>query len=468
MNAYDWLRVWKVRADDIYDFMRCPRILAFKYMRVKLRAQRRSSSTQVSAYTIGRIGEEAFTYALESNGVVNLTNNAVQKNETENTTADSDIMEPDIEFEDRTETVINEKESLDRISKKVISSIDPETLSKARDAAYTLVKSSVEGAIQLVKDLESKYGRPIVFSKAKVRSTILQAEGYPDFIIGFPDNRYVIVEVKNTKKVEKSHDVQIGYYIEASKLIGASILMERKVENRIEFEPVATSNIMDGILIYPRLKEIHSVSNFKLTTEIASNIMKVKYAVIKGLLPKEANFSYCNKCQFRNVCKTEPESKNIELDSIKMPIPFPITAALDISENYDLDLDLLFYGSYFRYEVPSRIILKALHQMKSSESMIYTSRNPDLLENITGIPRDKINDSLREFDRYWEIMFDMIRKEDSLSDIFNEALKIVGNRGEARELLRASLFNVQSTCIYPSDSLERVKESYKTFTKTFQ
>lgn len=137
MNAYDWLRVWKVRADDIYDFMRCPRILAFKYMRVKLRAQRRSSSTQVSAYTIGRIGEEAFTYALESNGVVNLTNNAVQKNETENTTADSDIMEPDIEFEDRTETVINEKESLDRISKKVISSIDPETLSKARDATHS-------------------------------------------------------------------------------------------------------------------------------------------------------------------------------------------------------------------------------------------------------------------------------------------------------------------------------------------
>lgn len=297
----DWLSVWKISHDDLYDYVRCPRILAFKYMGVKVRVQRHRSPTEVSPYTIGRIGEEAFIHALESRGAVNLSK-VVQIDEIKSA----------MDFEDSTSTADaaeNERETLDRISKKVMSSIDPETLSKAKDAINAVIKSSVEGALQLVKDLESRYGKPVVFSKANVRSTILQAQGYPDFIVGFENNRYVILEVKNAQRPSTTHIAQAGFYMEASKLAGATILMERITENRIELEPIAMSNITDSIVVYPRLKEIRTALEFGLTTEDALNIMKIKHLATKGLVPKEANYTYCNKCQFRNVCKSMPESK---------------------------------------------------------------------------------------------------------------------------------------------------------------
>ena len=452
----DWLSVWKISHDDLYDYVRCPRILAFKYMGVKVRVQRHRSPTEVSPYTIGRIGEEAFIHALESRGAVNLSK-VVQIDEIKSA----------MDFEDSTSTADaaeNERETLDRISKKVMSSIDPETLSKAKDAINAVIKSSVEGALQLVKDLESRYGKPVVFSKANVRSTILQAQGYPDFIVGFENNRYVILEVKNAQRPSTTHIAQAGFYMEASKLAGATILMERITENRIELEPIAMSNITDSIVVYPRLKEIRTALEFGLTTEDALNIMKIKHLATKGLVPKEANYTYCNKCQFRNVCKSMPESKKVELNSVKIAIPLPITIALKVNEKYGIDLDLLFHGFYLSHYIP-RIITESFRQIGTDKPVFYMDRKPDILEAITGISRDKIADSLKERDRYRKILFDIMRKEDNSSEFFNDALEIANDKGEARELLKKSLINVDFTCIYPSDSLKRVKESYEKFTK---
>lgn len=455
----DWLSVWKITHDDLYDYVRCPRILAFKHVGVKVKVQHHRSPTEVNPYTIGRIGEKAFIHALESHGVVNLSRDSVQIDGTKSA----------MDFEDRTSTATaeSERETLDRISKKVMSSIDPETLSKAKDTINAVIKSSVEGALQLVKDLESRYGKPIVFSRANVRSTILQAQGYPDFIVGFEDNRYVIVEVKNAQKPSTTHIAQAGFYMEASKLVGATILMERITENRIELEPIATSNITDTIVVYPRLKEMRTALEFGLTTEDALNIMKVKHIAAKGLVPKEANYTYCNKCQFRNVCKSMPESKKkVELNSVKIAIPLPITIALKLNEKYGIDLDLLFHGFYLSHYIP-RIITESFRQIGTDKSIFYMDRKPDILEAITGISRDKIADSLKERDRYRKILFDIMRKEDNSSEFLNDALEIVNDKGEARELVKKSLINVDFTCIYPSDSLKRVKESYEKFTKYF-
>ena len=163
--------------------------------------------------------------------------------------------------------------------------------------------------------------------------------------MGFPGDRYVVVEVKNSKRTDTRYQAQAGRYMEASSLLGALILLERKTGDTVELVPLDTDRIIDGIVMYPRLSKVKKAHTLEVTIETATRIMKTKYLAIKDNIPADANTGYCSRCRYRELCKTLQEDQLVDIDSVSMLIQLPVTAAVELSERHGVDLDMLFYGN---------------------------------------------------------------------------------------------------------------------------
>ena len=404
---------WGINADDIYHFMRCPRILAFKLIGVKLEKWRyiaaTAKETDIPPTVIGRIGEEIIAHTLKLSGADNL---AIEKVE---------------------ESAKKSFVDIDAITDKFKGDINYlADISKIK----SMIKSTLEGALEITEYLTSKYGTPTIFSRGRVRNTLFQLDSKPDFIVGFPDNKYIIVEVKNTKQTAKEYQIKTGFYMEVSKYLGASILMERKVGDHLELVPIDTNNVIDAIVVYPRLKKIKTAHTIEVTAELASKIMKLKHIAKNGLIPVDKNESYCQRCRYNEECRNLPKDKLCELESVSIDIPPPITVALDLAEKYHIDLDLLFHGSYL-YNLYSKIIQESMDTPKLR--WLYSRENMvKVLENLVDTTATEIKEALEHYETYLDI------KSKPTTNIPHQVL---------------------NKCTYPSNSLKRVKDTYEKLSK---
>ena len=440
---------WRVTATDLYDFMRCPRILAFKLIGIKLEKWHCKTyrSSQVSPVTIGRIGEEVVAQVLRLHGAISLTETGIK------------LPKKTSEVRDMSK-IKSMKDIKASITESIIFTTSPVTLSSAKCIIKTMIERSIEGALRVVEYLKSRFGEPLIFSRARVTNTLLQTTGEPDFIIGFPGDKYVIIEIKNTKQVAKEHQVKVGYYVKASKIAGASILMERRTKDKLEFIPVDTNNVSGGVVIYPRLARIRNAYIPELTTEVISRIMKLKYIAMNGLVPADANSSYCSRCRYREICRSISGSKVKDLNEVKLPIPAPITAALELSEKHGIDLDALFHGAYYRrlyFKVVENVMNK--HEILTSLP-VSTKEIAKFLENVINVPYTDIYEALEHYNMYKDLLSQVVENENILPSTFNALLNISKSKEEALRLAASSLYNTIRTCAYPSKSLERVKEAY--------
>ena len=452
--------VWGVSQWDIYSFVRCPRILAFKVSGVVLKRPVGSKvvGREISTRIVGEVGEEALVEALKAHGVVDLERGKLES---------SDVPDRDLltsEFP-RGLAFLTER-IFDRFRKRMQEGFQ----TKVGEVLSDLVHSSVEGALSLVDYLRKEYGDPVVFSRGKVVNSLLQAYRYPDFLIGFKGDKYVIVEVKNSKRTSIRDAVQVGYYFEASKLIGSSILLERRMEDRLELLPVDTDRVVDGVVVYPRLNKIRKREKLDISPSMIVNILKIYHVAKKGLVPLDCSSSYCSRCKYRNICESTRPDKIVDLNDVVIPVPLPLVATLEITENYDVDLDLLFLGDYF-YSLGRKIRSKYLSETISDRSTVFLRRSllihdkelAELLEKYTNLSSVDILEALKEKRRFQDVVGRIYGEKIKLDLTFNEALKTVENEKDAMKVVFRAINRIKETNVYPSNSLRRVEDAYKQY-----
>lgn len=205
---------------------------------------------------------------------------------------------------------------------------------------------------------------------------------------------------------------------------------------------------------------------------MVANVLKVRHVARKGLVPLECNSFYCSKCRYRTVCESTGRDKFVDSGGVEIPVPLPLVAALEIVEDYDVNLDLLFLGDYFQ-DLEGRLQSKYLSGITSNRLTGLLERSlrmsekdlAEFLEKHINLSRADILEALGETRKFQEIVSKIRWKGEKLSLTFDEALKVAENEKDAVKIMLRAISQIRKTNAYPSNSLRRVKDAYDQFYK---
>jgi len=297
--------LFTVTREDLYDYERCPKIVAIKAYRaitatptVPLQQQRIQEPT-----TIGKIGEMA----------VKLTLEGVPKHET-----------------------------LTRITHSIPEIRINEYLAK-------IATQSVEGMEEIRQSLQAAYGEVTIVGRGEGRHPDLAGTARPDFIgltsgAGTP----IIVEAKDSAKEARSYKFQAKFYNGIAEKFGLYLLGERLEGDAPKFSPRILRGRAETVLVYPRLATFSVVKEKYAPTErVIKEVWKAKQLGFSGRVPE----TQCKKnCPHGRLKVNLPEGNLEPLP----PLPL-IFSHGSMQEGFDLDLD--YQAGYAWNLLPSRIKL---------------------------------------------------------------------------------------------------------------
>ena len=297
-----------VTREDLYDYGRCPKIVAIKAYRAvtAVRADRAEERRVQEPATIGKIGEMA----------VRLTLEGVPKHET-----------------------------LTRISHAI-----PQI--KINEYLAQIASQSVEGMDEIRKSLEAAYKEVTIVGRGEGRHPDLAGTARPDFI-GLTKNEGtpIIVEAKDTAKEARSYKFQAMFYNGIAEKHGIYLLQERLEGETARFYPRLLRNAAETVLVYPRLATFTIIKEKYVPTESEiREVWKAKQLGFSGRIPEHQCRS---KCPHNRLKVTLPES-----DMEPLP-PLPLIFSKGSIEN-GVNFDLEYEADYAWALLPSRIKLAIL------------------------------------------------------------------------------------------------------------
>jgi CRISPR/Cas system-associated exonuclease Cas4 (RecB family) len=300
--------IFTVTREDLYDYARCPKIVAIKAHRA-IQAPHETRPQQprlVEPTTIGKIGEAAVKLSLQG---------------------------------------MPAREAMRRIAHSV-----PEI--ERSDYLEEIASESLRGMEEIRKNLESQYAKVTIIGRGEGRHPDLAGTARPDFIAmteqsGTP----IIIEAKDSVKTSPSYKFQAMFYNGIAEQFGIYLLEERLERESPKFTPQLLRSRGETVLVYPRLAHFSIVKEkYTPTEETIKEVWKAKELGFKGQVP-ETN---CKKKCAHNRLKAELPEGNME----PLP-PLPLIFSHGILENgHDLDLD--YQTNYAWRLLPSRIKLAIL------------------------------------------------------------------------------------------------------------
>ena len=301
--------IFTVTREDLYDYGRCPKIVAIKAHRAISEPHERHLQQQpqlVEPTTIGKIGEVAVKLSLQG---------------------------------------IPAREAMRGITRVV-----PEI--EGNDYLEEIASESLRGMEEIRKNLESQYAKVTIIGRGEGRHPDLAGTARPDFIAmtergGTP----IIIEAKDSVKTSPAYMFQAMFYNGIAEKFGVYLLEERLEGESPKFTPRVLIQGAETVLVYPRLAHFTIVKEkYTPTEETIKEVWKAKELGFKGQVP-ETN---CKKKCAHNRLKAELPEGNME----PLP-PLPLIFSRGILENgHDLDLD--YQTNYAWGLLPSRIKLAIL------------------------------------------------------------------------------------------------------------
>jgi len=302
--------IFTVTREDLYDYGRCPKIVAIKAHRAIQERPQTEPSPQpprlLEPTTIGKIGESVVKLSLQGTPV---------------------------------------QEAMRTITREV-----PEI--KVNEYLEEIATESLRGMEEIRKDLESQYSKVTIVGRGEGRHPDLAGTARPDFIAmtertGTP----IIVEAKDSAKTSPAYNFQAMFYNGIAEKFGVYLLEERLENETPKFSPCVLRSSAETVLVYPRLAHFSIVREKYVPTEATiKEVWKAKELGFKGQTPE----TDCGKKCSHNRLKANLPEGNME------PIPpLPLIFSQGILEDsHDLDLD--YQTSYAWNLLPSRIKIAIL------------------------------------------------------------------------------------------------------------
>jgi hypothetical protein len=310
--------IFTVTREDLYDYGRCPKIVAIKahraitsYPSAPLVDQRRVQEPA----TIGKIGEMA----------VELTLQGVPKHET-----------------------------LERITRSI-----PEI--KINECLAQIAAQSVEGMEEIRRSLNAAYKEVTIIGRGEGRHPDLAGTARPDFIgLTEHDGKPIIVEAKDSAKEARPYKFQAMFYNGLAEKFGIYLLRERLEGELTRFSPRILKSSAETVLVYPRLATFSIVKEKYVPTEaVIKAVWTAKQLGFSGRMPENDCETNCP----HNRLKVKLPEGNVEP---LPPLPL-IFSEGSIEEGFDLDLE--YQAGYAWNLLPSRVKLAILFAQQRSRAL---------------------------------------------------------------------------------------------------
>lgn len=243
--------IYTISREDLYDYRRCPKIVAIKAHRKLNEVPRRGPARvrSIEPAVIGMIGEAAVKLGLQ--GAPRAT--AIEQ----------------------------------------ISATIPQT-----DVSVYLKQialESLEGVEQIRRQLEKQYGQLTVIGRGEGRHPDLAGKVRPDFVAYSEASKTpVIIEAKNSRKPTPADNFQAVLYNGIAERFGVYVLEERMEHEFQTLRPELVDGRAETILVYPRLSK-HTVvkEQFVPDSAMIKGIWKAKELGFKGLTPETSCGEKC-------------------------------------------------------------------------------------------------------------------------------------------------------------------------------
>ena len=301
--------IFTVSREDLYDYRRCPKIVAIKAYRA-IRISREAAQIQqrriAEPAIIGKIGEAAVKLSLQG----------IPKHE---------------------------------VMKQIAHSI-PEV--RVNEYLAQIAAQSVEGMDEIRKSLKGAYKTVTIVGRGEGRHPDLAGTARPDFIaLTEPNGTPIIVEAKDSTKTTPAYKFQAMFYNGIAEQFGVYILRERLEDESPKFSPRLIKSAAETILVYPRLATFSVVKEKYVPTQsVIKGVWKAKELGFRGQVPE----TECRKKCTHNRLKVDLPVGNME----PLP-PLPLIFSEGSLEK-GLDLDLEYQAEYAWDLLPTRIKLDVL------------------------------------------------------------------------------------------------------------
>ena len=310
--------IFTVTREDLYDYERCPKIVAIKAYRAITAtpaAQPAEHARVQEPATIGKIGEMAVKLTLEG---------------------------------------LPKQETLKQITHSV-----PEI--KVNEYLAQIAAQTVEGMEEIRRSLNAAYKEVRVIGRGEGRHPDLAGTARPDFIgLTQDDGTPIIVEAKDSAREVRAYRFQAMFYNGIADKFGVYLLRERLEGEVARFSPRILRSSAETVLVYPRLATFSIVKEKYVPTDsVIKAVWKAKQLGFSGRVPE----SECRKkCPHNRLKANLPEGNMEPLP----PLPL-IFSKGSVEEGFDLDLE--YQVGYAWDLLPSRIKLAILFSQKKGRGL---------------------------------------------------------------------------------------------------
>ena len=303
--------IYTISREDLYDYRRCPKIVAIKAYRAlrAVRENRRSEPRVLEPATIGMIGEAAVKLGFQG---------------------------------------LSRAVAMEQIARAIPQVNFNEYLEE-------IAFQSLKGVEEVRAKLAREYGDLTIIGRGEGRHPDLPGKVRPDFIAFKHRNQNpIIIEIKDTTRMNPTDNFQAALYNGIAERYGV-YLIEERVEGGVRtFSPFTIQGNAEAVLIYPRLAKYSIVKDrFVPGSELIKEIWKAKQLGFRGLAPE----TDCGKKCAHNRLKVKLGEGNME-PAPPLPLIFS-NAVLESGFSYDMGYQVSYGWNLLPLRVKVAIALSA-------------------------------------------------------------------------------------------------------------
>lgn len=358
--------IFTVSREDIFDYKRCPKIVAIKtHRRTRTKKQRleRGESRVPLPNIVGQIGEAAVQLAF------------------------SGTDERDESFGEG--SLVHQKTEGKRIAQLILSRLNLMDKGMQMDLEI-LAEKTLEGLKEIRADIYRALGLLTIIGRGESRYGALPTCGYPDYVALTSSKKPVLIEVKNGVKASPGKDeFQASFYNSLGRTAGVVVhelsLSDGGIRPNVQ---VRLEEDAETLVLYPRLNKWRRITD---TVDIKSGDLEEIWAAKQlGLLGRWPTTDCGSDCPHTRYGVVLPEDS---LDMVAKPLPLIFAkGATDLGVDYDFN----FMRRYISRITPSTMneLWNLSHHLRSAPLSSLESITTSM-ENRLGVGRDVSTKLLR-------------------------------------------------------------------------